>query len=179
MTYKVKGIQYVAVMAAWGGGGFPYVPRYSAAYSRGNQGRLLVFRLGGGPVPIPPELPPLEVAPAAPKQLPGVSPAMIAQGQALFFQNCVLCHANQHRSITPDLRRMAEGTHQAFDDIVLRGLLVANGMPRWDDVLSAADAKAIHAYLIDAQAKTRADELDKRKRGLALDAPSLAILSNY
>ena len=179
MTYKVKGIQYVAVMAAWGGGGFPYVPRYSAAYSRGNQGRLLVFRLGGGPVPIPPELPPLEVAPAAPKQLPGVSPAMIAQGQALFFQNCVLCHANQHRSITPDLRRMAEGTHAAFDDIVLRGALLANGMPRWDDVLSPVEVNAIHAYLIDAQAKTRADELDKRKRGLPLDAPSLAILSNY
>ena len=52
-------------------------------------------------------------------------------------------------------------------------------MPRWDDVLSPVEAKAIHAYLIDAQAKTRADELDKRKRGLPLDAPSLAILSNY
>ena len=48
MTYRVKGVQYVAVMAAWGGGGFPYVPRYSAAYKRGNQGRLLVFKLGGG-----------------------------------------------------------------------------------------------------------------------------------
>ena len=179
MTYKVEGVQYVAVMAAWGGGGFPYVPRYSAAYSRGNQGRLLVFRLGGGPVPIPPQLPALEVAPPAPAQAPGVSPATIVQGQALFFQNCVLCHANQHRSITPDLRRMAEGTHAAFDDIVLRGALLANGMPRWDDVLSPVEAKAIHAYLIDAQAKTRADELDKRKRGLPLDAPSLAILSNY
>ncbi len=26
MTYRVNGVQYVAVMAAWGGGGFPYVP---------------------------------------------------------------------------------------------------------------------------------------------------------
>ena len=46
MTYRVNGVQYVAVMAAWGGGGFPYVPRYSAAYRRGNQGRILAFRLG-------------------------------------------------------------------------------------------------------------------------------------
>ncbi|MEY2942000.1 MAG: hypothetical protein RLY97_14, partial [Pseudomonadota bacterium] len=179
MTYRVKGVQYVAVMAAWGGGGYPYVPRYSAAYSRGNLGRLIVFKLGGGPVPIPPKLPPLQVADAAPPQQSGVTVAMIAHGQQLFFGNCVLCHSNQHRSITPDLRRMSVGTHQVFDKIVLDGLLLPNGMPRWDDRLKPADVDAIHAYLIDAQAKTRTEELAKQRRGLALDAPSLAILSSY
>jgi quinohemoprotein ethanol dehydrogenase len=179
MTYRVKGVQYVAVMAAWGGGGFPYVPRYAAAYTRGNQGRLLVFKLGGGAVPLPPELPPLEVASAAPAQKPGVTPAMIARGQGLFFGNCVLCHANQHRSITPDLRRMQPETHEAFNEIVLKGLLVPNGMPRWNDRLTQADVDALHAYLIDMQAKTRTDELAKQKRGVPLDAPSLAILSSY
>ncbi len=54
-----------------------------------------------------------------------------------------------------------------------------NGMPRWDDLLNPADVDAIHAYLIDLQAKTRADELAKQKAGVPLDAPSLAILSNY
>lgn len=179
MTYRVGGVQYVAVMAAWGGGGFPYVPRYSAAYQRGNLGRILVFKLGGGPVPIPPALPPLEVASEAPPQLPGATPETVARGRSLFFANCAMCHANQHRSITPDLRRMQPGTHQAFRQIVLEGLLLPNGMPRWDDRLSPADADAIHAYLIDAQAKTRKDELEKQKRGIALDAPSLAILSSY
>ena len=179
MTYRVKGVQYVAVMAAWGGGGYPYVPRYSAAYARGNQGRLLVFKLGGAAVPIPTELSPLEVAPAAPAQGVDVTTATIAQGQALFFGNCVLCHANQHRSITPDLRRMQPGTHEAFQKIVLEGLLVPNGMPRWDDRLKPAEVDAIHAYLIDAQARTRKDELEKKRRGLPLDAPSLAILSSY
>jgi quinohemoprotein ethanol dehydrogenase len=179
MTYRVKGVQYVAVMAAWGGGGYPYVPRYSAAYKRGNQGRLLVFKLGGEPVTIPAELPPLEVAPEAPAQLPGATPATIALGQQLFFGNCVLCHANQHRSITPDLRRMQPGTHQAFRQIVLGGLLLENGMPRWDDRLKPQEVDAIQAYLIDAQAKTRAEELAKKRRGIPLDAPSLAILSSY
>ncbi len=179
MTYRVKGVQYVAVMAAWGGGGFPYVPRYSAAYKRGNQGRLLVFKLGGGPVPIPAELPALEVASEPPAQQPGVTPAVIAKGQGLFFGNCALCHANQHRSITPDLRRMQPATHAAFREIVLEGLLLVNGMPRWDDRLKPEDVDAIHAYLIDAQGKTRQDELAKQKRGVPLDAPSLAILSNY
>jgi quinohemoprotein ethanol dehydrogenase len=180
MTYQVKGVQYVAVMAAWGGGGYPYVPRYSAAYRRGNQGRILVFKLGGGAVPMPPELPPLEVAPPPPAQQPGVTPAIIAQGKGLFFASgCVLCHANQHRSITPDLRRMQPGIHALFNDIVLRGLLVPTGMPRWDDHLTPEQADSIHAYLIDLQAKTRDEELAKLKAGVPLDAPSLAILSNY
>ncbi|WP_068074763.1 PQQ-dependent dehydrogenase, methanol/ethanol family [Novosphingobium lentum] len=179
MTYRVKGVQYIAVMAAWGGGGFPYVPRYSAAYQRGNAGRLLVFRLDGGPVTIPPPLPPLEVAPVAPAQASGVTPATIAAGRGLFFTNCAICHSNQHRSITPDLRRMQPGTHAAFRQIVLEGALVTAGMPRWDDVLKPADADAIHAYLIDEQGRTRTDELAKRKAGQPLDAPSLAILSNY
>jgi quinohemoprotein ethanol dehydrogenase len=179
MTYRVGGIQYVAVMAGWGGGGWPYVPRYAAAYSRVNADRILVFRLGGGAVALPPALPPLEVAPAPPPQAAGTTPAMIDQGRALFFANCAICHSNQHRSPTPDLRRMQAGTHTAFREIVLKGLLLPAGMPRWDDVLSADDVDAIHAYLIDAQGKTRAEELEKRKRGLPLDAPSLAILSNY
>lgn len=179
MTYKVGGVQYVAVMAAWGGGGYPYVPPYSAAYKRGNQGRILVFKLDGGPVPIPPELPALQPAPAPPAQAAGVTSQTIAQGMTLFMGNCALCHANQPRSITPDLRRMSEGTHAAFRQIVLEGLLLPNGMPRWDDRLNAKDVDAIHAYLIDLQGKTRADELEKQKRGLPLDTPGLTILSNY
>ena len=179
MTYRVNGVQYVAVMAAWGGGGFPYVPRYSAAYKRGNRGRILAFRLGGGAVHMPPELPALEPAPPAPAQAPSVTAETLERGRALFFGNCVLCHSNQHRSITPDLRRMQPGTHAAFRTIVLEGALVPNGMPRWDDLLRPADVDAIHAYLIDLQAKTRTDELAKQKAGVPLDAPSLAILSNY
>jgi quinohemoprotein ethanol dehydrogenase len=177
MTYRVKGVQYVAVMAAWGGGGFPYVPRYAAAYKKGNQGRLLVFKIGGGAVPLPADLPPLEVAPEAPPPAP---PKIVAQGQALYFTvGCALCHSNQHRSITPDLRRMSPETHAAFNDIVLKGLLVQNGMPRWDDRLKPAEAEAIHAWLIAEQARTHAEETEKKRRGVSLDAPSLAILSNY
>ena len=179
MTYRVKGVQYVAVMAGWGGGGYAYVPRYAAAYDRGNQGRIIAFKLDGGAVPIPDLLPPLAVAEAPPPQLPGTTPARLALGQATFFANCAICHSNQHRSITPDLRRMNAGTHEAFRDILLKGLLAPNGMPRWDDLLTPEQVDAVHAYLIDLQAKTRADELAKQKAGKPLDAPSLAILSNF
>jgi quinohemoprotein ethanol dehydrogenase len=39
--------------------------------------------------------------------------------------------------------------HQIFYDIVMKGLLAPAGMGRWDDVLSRADAEAIHAYIVD------------------------------
>ena len=52
----------------WGGGGWGFVPPYAAAYSKGNANRLLVFRLGGGAVPIPADLPPAGSSPPAPRR---------------------------------------------------------------------------------------------------------------
>jgi quinohemoprotein ethanol dehydrogenase len=179
MTYRVNGVQYIAVQAGWGGGGWGFVPPYAAAYAKGNANRILVFKLGGGAVPISPDLPPLQPAPPPPPQLRGVTPETIALGGALFTANCSLCHSNQPRAPLPDLRRLQPGTHEVFDRIVLEGLLVQNGMPRWDDVLKPEQVKAIHAFLIDEQGKTRARELELQRQGKPLDSRSLTILSNF
>lgn len=179
MTYRVDGVQYVAVQTGFGGGGWGFVPPYSAAYKRGNANRLLVFKLGGGEVAIPPELPPLEPAVAPPPQLAGVTPAMIAEGQALLTAKCSICHSNQPHAGLPDLRRMQPNVHAGFEAIVLGGALVQNGMPRWDDLLSPEQVRAIHAYLIDEQGKLRARELELQRQGKPLDSPSAAILSNF
>ncbi len=161
MTYRVKGVQYIAVQAGWGGGGWGWIPEYSAAYTKGNANRLLVFRIDGGAVPVPADLPAREPVPAPPAQLPGVTPQTIAAGGALFGKNCSICHSNLVGASVPSLLYMNEGTHKSFDKIVLEGLLLPGGMPRWDDVLDADQAKAIHAYLIDQQAK----EYAKAKSG--------------
>jgi quinohemoprotein ethanol dehydrogenase len=181
VTYRIGKVQYIAVATGWGGGGFPFIPRYSAAYDRENVNRLLVFRLDGGAVRKPALRPALSVAPAPPAQVApdAIAPDAIARGASLFFANCAICHANRPRSITPDLRRMQPATHEAFRQIVLEGALLGGGMPRWNDILSPADADAIHAYLIDLQGKTRAEELAKQKAGKPLDGPALTILSNY
>jgi quinohemoprotein ethanol dehydrogenase len=52
-----------------------------------------------------------------------------------------------------DLRHMAPETHEAFLDIVLRGARARGGMASFADVLSPAEAEAIHHYLI-ARANT-------------------------
>jgi len=51
-------------------------------------------------------------------------------------------------SSTPDLRKLNDGLHATFKDIVLKGVLAPAGMERFDDILSEQDVDNIHAYLI-------------------------------
>ena len=51
-------------------------------------------------------------------------------------------------SVLPDLRLTAPAGLKEFENIVLRGALAPLGMGRFDDVLSEADAAAVHAYLV-------------------------------
>ena len=48
-----------------------------------------------------------------------------------------------------ELRRLDAAKHQMFYEIVLNGAFAPKGMGRWDDVLTHADAEAIHAYIVD------------------------------
>ena len=66
-----------------------------------------------------------------------------------------------------------------FQQIVREGLFLPNGMPRFDDLLSAYQVKAIHAFLIDEQGKVRARELQLQREGKPLDSRSLTILSSF
>jgi quinohemoprotein ethanol dehydrogenase len=153
MTYMIGGVQYVSVMAAWGGGGWIYPHPGDAYLKYGNMGRILTFKLGSEETPKPAKIAPPGPIPEPPAYkafgLTG-SPLQIAKGEALFKQNCSLCHSNMTGSMTPDLRRMSQDTHAAFKDIVLDGALKDAGMPGWNDILGARDADAIHAYLIAA-----------------------------
>ena len=148
MTYQVNGVQYVAIVAGYGGGGVilgaPLDPE-SAAYKYGNEGRIIVMKIGGSTPPLPPlrtdvPLPELPARPADARQ--------IAAGEVLYNRYCSRCHV-MGRGNLPDLRRITPLTHTLFDSIVLGGAYSVKGMGRFDDVLSPDDAHAIHAWLID------------------------------
>src|SRR6202034_1828002 len=66
MTYQVNGVQYVAIVAGYGGGavilGAPLDPE-SAAYKYGNEGRIIVMKICGAT----PRLPPLRRGRARPE----------------------------------------------------------------------------------------------------------------
>jgi len=147
MTYAVNGEQFVAVQAGYGGAAItvgPFPPS-SAALKYQNINRIIAFKLGGGPVPLP-----ARRVDAPFLQPPGqtASKAQIAAGELKFVEQCSRCHVLGPSS-TPDLRRLNAGLHAAFKDIVLRGTLSPAGMERFDDILSDQDADNIHAYLID------------------------------
>ena len=146
LTYRVARTQYVAVLGGYGGNAVNYpLPKDSAAYTRDNEGRIIVLKLDGGTVPLPPLL--IEKPFPTPPAHEGTR-ARIAAGEVLYNRFCGRCH-ELGRGLLPDLRTLSPGLHQAFYDIVLNGALAPMGMGRWDDVLSRADAESIHAYIVD------------------------------
>ena len=145
-TYRIGGVQYVVVMAGFGGNYVNYpLTKDMVAYHRDNEGRIIALRLDGGPVPLPPELT-VEPYPQPPAR--EGPPAKVANGEVLYNRFCGRCHMLD-RGVLPDLRRLTPVKHEMFYDIVLNGVLAGAGMGRWDDVLSRADAEAIHAYIVD------------------------------
>jgi quinohemoprotein ethanol dehydrogenase len=145
ITYRVNATQYVAIIAGYGGSGVMPLDPDSAAYRYGNDGRIIVLKIGGPLPPLPPlrsEIP-LPERPARPADT-----AQIEAGEVLYNRFCARCHAFG-RGILPDLRRLEPATHGIFNSIVLGGAYAPKGMGRFDDVLSPADAEAVHAYLID------------------------------
>lgn len=152
VTYTVDGEQYVAIMAGWGGIGVTYDSSPIAKF--GNDGRLLVFKLGGGELPVIaerdesiPEPPVLEV-----------SDEVMVNGAKQFTKYCMVCHGAYAvgSGVVPDLRRMTPETHEVFNEIVLNGLYKDNGMVGFGDWLSEDDANAIHAYVVERANTSRA-----------------------
>jgi quinohemoprotein ethanol dehydrogenase len=159
MTYSVGGVQYVAILAGSGGGGWSSWMPQNVAYRNGNANRILVFRLDGGVTPKPEPLPPPGPIPQPPTQT--ASAAQVGQGAELFARNCASCHLNVVPAPIPDLRR--SGLLRdigAFQNVVRGGALQPRGMPRFDDVLSAEDVAVIHAHLV-AIANAAYDEQQK------------------
>jgi quinohemoprotein ethanol dehydrogenase len=147
MTYAVNGEQYVAVQVGYGGTAITVapIPPSSAALKYQNTNRIITFKLDGGTVP----LPPARTEPAflkPPRQT--ATKAQIEAGELVFIAECTRCH-QLGPSSTPDLRRLNDGLHVAFKDILLKGQFAPLGMERFDDILSEQDADNVHAYLID------------------------------
>ena len=151
MTYRIGGVQYIAVQVGYGGVGISYpLTPVDIAYRNRNTNRILVFKLGGGPVPQPDKRIDTLVYPKPPAQR--ATAAVIAHGEAKFTEFCSRCHV-LGPGVTPDLSRMPREVHAMFGDIVLKGALAGNGMAPLNDMVSAYDVKAVQAYLIDIQRK--------------------------
>ena len=145
ISYRIGGVQYIAVNAGWGGGLAHSTTAKSLGFPLSPSPRLLVFKLGGT-VQLP------EIEGAGPELVrpadTTASAEIIARGEQVYAQQCSSCHGEQARGGVKDLRRMTPGTHGEFLDIVLGGKRREKGMASFADLISKADAEAIHAYLI-------------------------------
>jgi len=145
ISYQLDGIQYIAVMAGWGGAA-PLIINQKSSIN-GKNGRLLVYKLGAREVLPKTEL---QVLPPTPPERRGTSDS-IEQGAILYEMHCSRCHGTGAVSggILPDLRYMQPGTHQLFNQIVIDGIFNDIGMISFADVLTEEDASAIHDHLIE------------------------------
>jgi quinohemoprotein ethanol dehydrogenase len=146
ITYRLDGVQYVAVMAGFGGATFFMMDEQNPARQYVNAGRLLAFKLDGGEVPLPPRRP---AAASDAKFTLQASRAEVERGIELYRNNCGRCHGMlTSTSLLPDLRQLSDDKHQIFSQIVLEGALLPLGMPSFKDQLSPADVRAIQAALV-------------------------------
>jgi quinohemoprotein ethanol dehydrogenase len=157
VSYMVDGVQYIAVMVGWGGVGIPSGDaRTSAAARYGNDGKLLVYKLGGeGRLP---ELIERDQTIPEPPVTIEASAEELHEGHVLYMAHCGVCHGALAVSsgVLPDLRRMDANTHENFSNIVLGGWLAERGMASYADLIDEDDTRKIHAFLIERARQDRA-----------------------
>lgn len=144
ITYRVKGEQYVAVLA--GLGGSPAMNR--ADYSNDNAGRVFAFKLDAA-TPMPAVRRPPKAAVSLTRS--SADRETIERGKVLYATYCARCHGVWARSTgwLPDLRHSSRETHSAWKSIVIAGALRGRGMASFADRLDSDDARAIQAFVID------------------------------
>jgi mono/diheme cytochrome c family protein len=152
MTYRVDGVQYVAVLAGYGG---------SMGMARAADwmptppppGMLLVFKLGG--TAKLPETPASEPLPY-PASNESFTAAQLAEGEKFYFTYCSICHGGP---TNPDLFRSQIATSRdAWRSVLIEGSLSDNGMASFADYLTPEQAEAVRAYVVTQAMKKAAAE---------------------
>ena len=167
ISYSVKGEQYVAVLAGWGGV-LPLAAGEVALKSGRVRtiSRVLVFKVGGK-AKLPP-LPELEVRALNPPPS-SASAAEIRRGEYVFQRYCSGCHGDVAVSggVLPDLRYSEFLKNDRWFAIVRDGLLQSQGMVGFGKEVSREDATAIRSYVI-----FRANETLKQAKDKETTAPA-------
>jgi quinohemoprotein ethanol dehydrogenase len=143
ITYLVDGIQYVTIVAGWGGG----IGQKMKFTEHNYPGTVFTYALNKqAPNPIYPEpvqkqLIDLEVK---------VSEEDITRGAVLFSTYCALCHASigSGGGNIPDLGYSTKETYQNFQAIVHDGALLPLGMPNFGNRLDTLEVSDIKNYIL-------------------------------
>ena len=158
VTFSVDGIQYITLMAGWGGGAGMVNPPGLGPVKHG-YGRILTFALDADGVLDAPEFGYSE--PPVPARASNASPEQIGQGQALYHTHCFRCHGIQViAGPIKDLRYASAEVHDQFDEIVRGGTLEALGMPGFGDVLTMEQSQTIQAFVLHRAEQSAASNIE-------------------
>jgi PQQ-dependent dehydrogenase (methanol/ethanol family) len=147
VTYEVDGEQYISVLAGWGGSLALSGGEMAAATGSRNVSRVLTYKLGATS-----SLPDTTAVTLMLDPPPRTGDeAMIELGKQRYADRCMACHGDGvvGGGVTPDLRYMNAERHQMWMGIVLGGLHRDKGMVSFAGVLTAPEAEAIQAFVIE------------------------------
>ena len=147
ISYELDGEQYIAVAAGWGGGTITNVPvPGSAVLEYENEGRVLVFKLGGSA-----SMPTNAKKDWTLQEIPPVTASALElrRGSRMYHENCYVCHGAfvQSSGILPDLRYMKPDIRQAFQSIVRLGAYEGKGMPGFAEPFNEEEVELIRQYI--------------------------------
>ncbi len=148
VTYLVDGVQFVSVMAGWGGI-FPLLAGERAAASGVRSiGRVLTFALGGDAAPL--EAIPAAPPPPTPDPEALTRPEDVQQGGVLYHRWCMVCHGQQAvgGGVLVDLRHASPDVPGHFSRIARSGRHLARGGPSFADHLTEEDMEMIQTYVL-------------------------------
>lgn len=161
ISYRIKGEQYIAVMAGFGGAG-GLIGKLVPEHSRRN-GRLMVFKLGGTK-----QVQPVADPVLAPIDVTGVTSTGDPRAGAIEYVNtCSGCHgANASNPYIADLRRSAALKDPAlWQSIVIDGVLKDSGMVSFKPIMTPARAEDVRTYVLEQAKKGQAAQATAVKRG--------------
>ena len=148
ISFELDGQQYISVNVGWGGAFALVFGEYVQAESMPNVSRVLTFKLGGGA-----SLPKVKWRPTVTFNPPELTAnaETIALGFETYQDVCMGCHGLNAVSglLIPDLRGSAYlWDEQGWEAVVRGGQLKDRGMASFADNVSAEEAQAIRAYVI-------------------------------
>ncbi len=145
ISYQLDGVQYIGLMAGYGGGYGVSTPLAVDPHPRPN-GRLIVFALNGTD----------EYSVERKEFGPFVAVIgewqedRLAVGREIYERGCSLCHGPSGRSsgVMPDLRRSAVlQNKEAWQSIVYDGALESRGMIGFSKWYSREEVEAVRGYV--------------------------------
>lgn len=153
VTYMVDGVQYITVVTGWGGG-------YGMKNKHTNYilpGTIYTFKIGGK----------LALPSATPKNTQKlinpewkVDKSKVAIGEELYYKFCATCHvvAETGGGVAPDLGYSPFVGTETFEKVVLEGLLLQNGMPKFDTRLTKEEVRNLQHFIINMAKEKRKND---------------------